>query len=425
MAALALAAPLLFAATSHPVAATAPELCTVTTSFGATNNSGWLANFPYIGGGNTYATALSGAGNLVAYAMGKDGQIILTTGQAYQEGGTENDPFYVVFESVVEFDTTAIPLNATVQTASVALTTYATYTPAPYTVELLPYNYGTLGTEDWSPTGGPTGAPAASVSTSQMINGVTTLLNGNLGATVQRGGKSQYMLTSSRVRQAIAPTYSEDIDILIAPITLNVTYTVPCVTTTLPAGQNTGYVWSGNYGGTSYSYGAIRAGQGALQQVVSGNTGAVFIGQSSYYDYNEGTTTYTADETFLDFDTSVLTGSSVISARLEGELLYNFSVVPFSINIRLDPYGQLNATDWVPGDALTAEPVGNLLSSRLAVGSNSFVGDFAPMVQASRSSGRLQLVLSSSRMERNNTPNGQDDVVGFKNLRLVVATTPN
>jgi hypothetical protein len=194
-------------------------------------------------------------------------------------------------------------------------------------------------------------------------------------------------------------------------------------TFTLNPSAQSGWVSSSSAGG----YALARAG-GSLQV----SPGATLVVGQVFLDDGEGGFTWVCYESFLDFDTSGVTGS-IVSATLSLGLNTDDSDTDFTVEARSRDWGaSLTTADYVSGvllDALT------LLATLTTSGIGS-TGAYKAMTEsgsalraAINQSGTTRLMLCSDRLRSGTEPSGlevvQFDAYNHATLKpqLVVVTT--
>jgi hypothetical protein len=139
----------------------------------------------------------------------------------------------------------------------------------------------------------------------------------------------------------------------------------------------------------------------------------------------------TVYEAFLDFDTSILAGKTIVSATLECYLSQRYLDASFTAQARLRDFGTALATgDWVAGGSLSALT----LLATLASGSTtvSAYNQFADVALAANinTAGSTRLLICSSRTVSNSAPPTStseylvfDSIGGTNPPRLVIETS--
>jgi hypothetical protein len=173
---------------------------------------------------------------------------------------------------------------------------------------------------------------------------------------------------------------------------------------------------------TDNNYNNARAGSGSLSTSTSPRAGQF-----------KQTVSFTVYEAFLEFDTSILAGKTIVSATLEGYVNQKFADASYTVQARLRDFGAtLATTDWVAGASLSALTSLATLTSAAATTTawNAFT-DVA-MVANINTAGSTRMLLCSSRTVSGTSPGTSTSeylvfatLDGSDGFRLVVETNEN
>lgn len=179
---------------------------------------------------------------------------------------------------------------------------------------------------------------------------------------------------------------------------------------------------------SSTSYSLARSGE----NLVASPTGSYTIGQYLVPDDGENPDLWYVYESFMDFDTSAVTGT-ISSVTLSLGLASDESVNDFTIEARLYNWGaSLTTADWIAGASLG----GNTLLATLSTSGIGSAGSYKAMTESGtnfrtniNTSGVTRIVLCSDRHRLGTTPPDHEfvnldsyDSVSLK-PKLVIVTT--
>jgi hypothetical protein len=179
---------------------------------------------------------------------------------------------------------------------------------------------------------------------------------------------------------------------------------------------------SGRISSNDNNYTNARNGSGTISTSTQPRTGQFRL-TVAYYVY----------EAFLDFDTSVLSGKSIVSATLEGYLQAVYIDTAFTAQARLRNYGaSLTTGDWVAGGSLSAlTSLATLASGDATVSAWNEFTDVA-LAANLNTTGNTRILICSSRTVSNSSPSASTSEYfvfptpdGTNSFRLIVETDEN
>lgn len=179
---------------------------------------------------------------------------------------------------------------------------------------------------------------------------------------------------------------------------------------------------SGRITSTDNNYNNARSGSGTLSTATQPRSGQF-----------KQTVAFTVYEAFIEFDTSVLSGATIVSATLEGYLQARYIDSSFTTQARLRDFGSaITTADWVAGASLSAlTSLATLASGSTTVGAwNAFADvDLAANINTS---GNTRILLCSSRTVSGTSPGTSTSEYlvfptpdGTNSFRLIVETEEN
>lgn len=179
-----------------------------TNTFFAETSDGGISSFDQAAS-PSYTDARAGTGSGAPSAT--DFGNFIELGQRYDD--KLGDPFYEVYESFVQFDTTSLPDGDTIDSAEFSFEANNDNSDTDFTVELYDEDWGaSLTAADWVPGADLSGMTLrASYDTSSGWTGGTryTFTDVALAAAVSKTANTRLMLASSRMRTGTAPTGKE------------------------------------------------------------------------------------------------------------------------------------------------------------------------------------------------------------------------
>lgn len=179
---------------------------------------------------------------------------------------------------------------------------------------------------------------------------------------------------------------------------------------------------SGRITSTDNNYNNARSGSGTLSTATQPRAGQF-----------KQTVSFTVYEAFIEFDTSVLSGATIVSATLEGYLQARYIDSSFTTQARLRDFGSaITTADWVAGASLSAlTNLATLASGSTTVGAWNAFADVA-LAANLNTSGKTRILLCSSRTVSGTAPGTSTSEYlvfptpdGTNSFRLIVETEEN
>lgn len=179
---------------------------------------------------------------------------------------------------------------------------------------------------------------------------------------------------------------------------------------------------SGRVTSTDSSYSTARSGGGTLSTSTQPRSGQL-----------KQTISSTVYEALLEFDTSVLSGKSIVSATLEGYLSARYLDASFTTQARLRDFGaSITTGDWVAGASLSSlTSLATLASADTTVSAWNEFTDVA-LAANLNTSGNTRILLCSSRTVSGTAPGTSTSEYlvfptpdGTNSFRLIVETDEN
>lgn len=370
----------------------------------------------------------------VSYAAARaGGTFTVNDGSTFRKIGQNfSTPTYECDIVLVEFDTSSIPVGATVSAAVLSLWSFFKEAAQAFTIEARLYDYGaSITSGDW--LDGTTLASKtllASISTASLPADDTAYLSLTdvaFPANINKGGTTRIVICSSRQSGNNSPTATlEDFYAYVVHATkgikLDVTYTsTPPSSATPTPSTNIGRLTSSS----NVDYATARSGGGTLAVDTTANTYHQ-VGQSF------STPTYQVYEVMVEWDTSAIGASDTVnSVAVSSWCFYDDSGTDFTLQLRANDFGAAPVTtgDYIAGASLSAKTLlAHLSTSGMASGAYVSWTDDAFAANVTKA-GTTRAVLCSDRTVSGTSPTGAESVYLYINhatqgLKLTINYTP-
>jgi hypothetical protein len=365
----------------------------------------------------SYATAVAGPA---------DG--VFNSGDG-QNGQTFTGSVYRTFIGYADFDTSVLAGIGTISSAVLKTVNALDTSTTDFTSNVRLYDFGaTLDNADWlTPAQMTTKTLLATYNTSSGFTGTVSYTDVALLSNINTSGSTRLVFSSSRYESSIAPSGNEYYQPYRERTYIEITYsgtpTTP-VTFISPDTTDNGYIQSTS----NTSYASARTGEGLAAVDSSSGSISLYFGQN--FTSFKGSPTYDIFESFVRFDTSSLSGLSLLTAELRLYFLTDLSTTNFEMQARLHTWGTaLTTADWVAGASLSTKTLlASLNTSGITTGSYYTFIDTALLANLN-TTGFTDIILVSKNTVDGTTATQEEYVLSSANvngfaIRLVVTFTP-